>query len=136
MKHAILALSISLCVSVQLGCGEDNTIFDLPSCDCNVTDTVTVDLGATFTITLFAAYSVGEWWEFEKGFDDQYVELESYKLIPVTPVDPNDDICGIAYYQNWKYRTRKQGVVCATLIYRCINEDRSQDEKNVLVIIE
>lgn len=133
MKNLIVVLAIVACTFVHVGCGKDNTILATPNCDCELGDTLIVDLGDTYTISLLAAYTAGYKWEYEKGFDERYVELESYSL---EAVDPDDDREGVPLYQKWTYRAREKGTICATLIYTRAWEDEPLETKDVLVIIE
>ncbi|MCK4549281.1 MAG: protease inhibitor I42 family protein [Candidatus Krumholzibacteria bacterium] len=98
-----------------------------------VGDTITVGLGDTYTISLLAAFTAGFKWEFERGFDEKYVELESYEI---TDPDPESELDGKPMCQEWTYRAREEGTVCATLIYTRAWEDEPIETKNIIVIIE
>jgi predicted secreted protein len=133
MKTLFLVLAIVACTFVQQGCGEDNILQVRPSCDCEVGDTVAVELGDTYTISLLAAFTAGYKWEFEIGFDERYVELESYEILDP---NPESDLVGKPMCQEWTYRARKEGTVCATLIYTRAWEEESMKTRGIIVIIE
>ena len=133
MKTLTLVLAIAVSAFGQLGCGEDNTILAGSNYDCEVGDTLAVDLGDTYTISLLAAFTAGFKWEFERGFDEKFVELESYEIIDP---DPESDLEGEPMCQEWIYRAREEGTVCATLIYTRAWEDEPIETKNIIVIIE
>ena len=118
---------------MQQGCSEDTTIIAGPSYNCEVGDTVTVELGDTYTISLLAAYTAGFKWEIERGFDERYVELESYEI---SDPYPESNLDGKPMLQEWTYRARAEGAVCATLIYIRAWEDEPLETKGIIVIIE
>lgn len=129
MKNLMLVLVAAVLIACQAGCSGDNSVNPRLGCDCDGGDIYTVDLGATCTIRLVCSYpSSGYKWEFIEGFDEGYIELESYSM---KPVDPDDDREGVPYYQIWTYETKKRGRTCATLEY-------TQDgvEKSIILIIE
>jgi predicted secreted protein len=133
MKTLGLVLAIVVCTFVQQSCGDDNAILGRPSCDCEAGDTVAVELGDTYTISLLAALSAGFKWEFERGFDERYVELESYEILDP---HPESDLEGKPMCQEWTYRARKRGTVCAILIYTRAWEEEPVETKGIIVTIE
>ena len=133
MKTLSIVLAILACAFVLQSCSEETTIITRPSCNCEVGDTVTVELGDTYTISLLAAFTAGFKWEFERGFDERYVELESYDTLDP---DPESHLVGKPMCQEWTYRTKEEGTVCATLIYIRAWEEEPIDTKDIIVIIE
>lgn len=133
MKYLIVLFLLALFVLLQSGCSDDDILIARPDFNCAVGDTLRVDLGATYTISLLAGISTGCRWEIIKGFDERYVELESYSIIDP---DPDSDIDGAPMLQEWVYQAKRQGTVCCTLTYTCPWEVDPVLNKNIIVIIE
>ena len=133
MRQFIVLFSLLLFALLQSGCSDENTILASSECECEAGDTITVELGTTYTVSLLAAYTAGFKWEIQKGFDERYVELEFYSIVPL---DPDSNMDGAAMFQEWTYLTRGLGTVCGTLIYFHRSDKIPISTKNVVVIIE
>jgi predicted secreted protein len=132
MKNLIVFFLLALFALLQSGCSDDDTHIARPDFECEVGDTLSVGLGATYTISLLAGITAGCRWEIIKGFDERYVELESYSIIDP---DPDSDMDGKPMLQEWAYQAKRQGAVCCTLTYTCGDDDPIFN-KNIIVIIE
>jgi predicted secreted protein len=133
MKNSVGFMLLALFALLQSGCSDDEIVIAEPDYECEVGDTLRADLGATYTISLLAGITSGYRWEIQKGFDERYVELESYSIVDP---DPDSEIDGRPMFQEWTYQARRQGIVCCTLIYTCVSEENPISTKNIVVIIE
>jgi len=133
MKFIISSLLFVLFPLLPLGCSDDNILRAGFDRDCKVGDTLQVDLGASFTISLQAGLTSGCSWGFEKEFDERYVELQSYSIIDP---DPGSQIDGGPMIQEWNFMTQRTGTICCTLLYSCVWEAESLNTKNIVLIIK
>jgi predicted secreted protein len=133
MKNLVGFLLLVLFTLLQSGCSDENTIIAEPDHECAAGDTLRVNVGATYTISLLAGISAGCRWEVQKGFDERYVELESYSIVDP---DPDSEIDGKPMSQEWTYQAIEQGITCCMLKYTCASNIMLFSPKNIIVIIE
>ena len=128
MTTVVFAVALVVCF---LGCSDEDSTITGPMHSCAVGDTIRADLGSTYIISKEAGLSAGCMWEFERGFDEHYVELLEYTITYTNP-----GMEGAPSIQEWKYWARDRGTICCTMEYRCVWEDEPLQTQNFVVIIE
>ncbi len=124
----VVTVALAVCF---LGCSNEDSTITRPRYSCEAGDTIRVDPGSTYIISKEAGISAGCMWEFERGFDEHYVELLEY-----TVTNTNPGMEGAPFIQEWKYWARDLGTICCTMEYRCVWEDEPLQTQHIVVIIE